>query len=216
VASTNLFNEKATNFKIQDGLSSATIKVKIEGKAGKGKPTPVPTPPPYGNVFDACTTDQQATLITARLDAKAYSSQSNSYLLNHSSGTTRYTTWFGTFESGRYATVTDHFTAIAGAFDTAGITFHCGCKQNYYAYVYPNRPYEIFVCKVFWTAPATGTDSKAGTLIHEMSHFYVVASTSDYVYGQTGAMNLAISDPAKAIMNADNHEYFAENTPFKP
>ena len=49
-----------------------------------------------------------------------------------------------------------------------------------------------------------------------MSHFYVVASTSDYVYGQTGAMNLAISDPAKAIMNADNHEYFAENTPFKP
>lgn len=28
-----------------------------------------------------------------------------------------------------------------------------------------------------------------------------------------GAKNLAITDPAKAINNADNHEYFVENTP---
>jgi peptidyl-Lys metalloendopeptidase len=32
---------------------------------------------------------------------------------------------------------------------------------------YPTRPYEIFVCRAFWTAPRTGTDSRAGTLIHE-------------------------------------------------
>ncbi|MEO8196116.1 MAG: M35 family metallo-endopeptidase [Thermoanaerobaculia bacterium] len=30
---------------------------------------------------------------------------------------------------------------------------------------------------------ATGTDSKAGTLVHEMSHFNVVASTDDHAYG---------------------------------
>jgi len=216
VASTNLFNEKATNFKIQDGLSSAAIKVKIEGKAGKGKPTPLPTPPPGGNAFDACTTVQQAALVTARGNALDYSNGSVDYFTGIKEDSVRYDTWFGTFDSGRVSKVKTHFTAIAGAFDTAGITFYCGCKQNYYAYVYPNRPYEIFVCKVFWTAPAIGTDSKAGTLIHEMSHFTVVAGTSDYVYGQTGAMDLASSDPAKAIMNADNHEYFAENTPFKP
>ena len=35
----------------------------------------------------------------------------------------------------------------------------------------------------------------------------------DYVYGQTSAKSLAKSDPSEAIMNADNHEYFAENTP---
>jgi peptidyl-Lys metalloendopeptidase len=62
----------------------------------------------------------------------------------------------------------------------------------------------------------TGTDSKAGTLIHEMSHFNVVASTDDYVYGQTGAMNLALTNPDQAVDNADNHEYFAENNPFNP
>ena len=37
--------------------------------------------------------------------------------------------------------------------------------------------------------------------------------TDDYVYGQTGAKNLAISNPAQAVMNADSHEYFVENTP---
>lgn len=41
----------------------------------------------------------------------------------------------------------------------------------------------------------------------------VVAGTDDHVYGQSGAKNLAISDPTKALNNADNHEYFAENTP---
>jgi peptidyl-Lys metalloendopeptidase len=69
------------------------------------------------------------------------------------------------------------------------------------------------VCKAFWTAPLAGTDSKGGTLIHELSHFNVTAGTDDHVYGQTGAKNLAISDPAAALDNADNHEYFAENKP---
>ena len=62
----------------------------------------------------------------------------------------------------------------------------------------------------------TGTDSKAGTLIHELTHFTVVAGTSDYAYGQSAAASLAISSPAKAIKNADSHEYFAENTPALP
>jgi peptidyl-Lys metalloendopeptidase len=46
-----------------------------------------------------------------------------------------------------------------------------------------------------------------------MSHFTVVAGTDDYVYGQAGAKNLAITNPDNAVMNADNHEYFAENNP---
>ena len=61
--------------------------------------------------------------------------------------------------------------------------------------------------------PEHGTDSKAGTLVHEMSHFDIVAGTEDHVYGQAGAKSLAISDPARAVDNADSHEYFAENTP---
>jgi peptidyl-Lys metalloendopeptidase len=41
----------------------------------------------------------------------------------------------------------------------------------------------------------------------------VVASTQDYVYGATGAKNLAKTNPTKAVKNADNHEYFAEDQP---
>jgi peptidyl-Lys metalloendopeptidase len=59
----------------------------------------------------------------------------------------------------------------------------------------------------------TGTDSKGGTLVHESSHFTNIASTEDYAYGQSAAKSLASSNPAHAVENADNHEYFAENNP---
>jgi peptidyl-Lys metalloendopeptidase len=62
----------------------------------------------------------------------------------------------------------------------------------------------------------TGTDSKAGTLVHEMSHFNVVAGTDDHAYGQSAAKSLALSNPDLALNNADSHEYFAENTPALP
>lgn len=218
VAADNLFDEKGNAFKYRDVLTSEKVTVTAEGRAPK-RPTPPPPPPPGGNSFNSCTTDQQSLLVTARSNALTYSNDAKSYL-NSNTVNSRYTTWFGTYDLNRYGTVNNHFNAIAAAFSTtstgAGITFDCGCKQNYYAYVYPNEPYTIYLCKVFWQAPATGTDSKAGTLIHEMSHFNVVASTDDWAYGQTNAKSLAISDPNKAIDNADSHEYFAENTPHLP
>ncbi len=216
VAAFDLLDEKANAFKFRDSLTSEAVSMKVEGREAKGKPTPPPPPPPGGNSFNACTTAQQTTLVNARNQAKVYASESKNYLNRLSSGTPRYLEWFGAFTTSRHGTVTDHFVAISDAFDNAGITFDCKCKQNYYAYVYPNRPYNIYLCKVFWTAPLAGTDSQAGTLIHEMSHFDVVAATDDVVYGQTGARNLADTDPDAAITNADNHEYFAENNPALP
>ena len=213
VASYNLFNEKGNGSKYQDSLASDPISLSVEGRAAKGKPAPPPPPPSGGNSFDACTATQQSDLVAARSAAKAYATNSQNYLSTMVNTSKRYGVWFGTFTNTRFTAVSTHFTALSSAWDNASVTFHCGCKQNYYAYVYPNQPYNIYLCKVFWLAPLQGTDSKGGTLIHEMSHFYVVASTDDYVYGQTGAMNLAISNPDNAIMNADNHEYFAENIP---
>ena len=104
------------------------------------------------------------------------------------------------------------FDKIADALDTKPITFNAGCNEDCYAFVYPTKPYEIFLCNQFWTAPDTGTDSKFGTLIHEMSHFYVVAGTDDHVYGQTACLSLAETDAVLAVDNADSHEYFAEGT----
>jgi peptidyl-Lys metalloendopeptidase len=215
-ASYNLYNEKGNGFKDQDSLKSESISISVEGRAARVKPTPPPPPPPGGNTFSACSGTQQNILINARNQAKTYASGAENYLFANNSGTARYLEWFGAFTTSRYTTVTSHFTALSDAWDNAGVNFDCGCKQNYYAYVYANKPYNIYLCKVFWLAPLSGTDSQGGTLIHEMSHFTVVAGTNDYVYGQTGARNLAATNPNNAVNNADNHEYFAENNPKLP
>jgi len=193
------------------GLSSNKIQLAVEGRAGA--PIADAITPLATTNFTKCTTSQISDLNTARSNASAYAANALSYM-NGSLGL-RYTTWFGALNSSRSTTVKNHFTAISNAMDNAAVTFNCGCKKPYYAYVYSNQPYTIYLCKVFWTAPAQGTDSKAGTLIHEMSHFTVVAGTDDWAYGQTAAKNLAISNPTNAVDNADNHEYFAENTPFQ-
>jgi len=215
VASFNLFDEKGNAFAFTDVLASEKVSAKVEARAAKGKPTPPPPPPPGGNSFIACSADQQSQLVSARSQAKVYASDAEKYL-NRSNPGPRYTTWFGVFSTARYNTVRSNFTAISDAMDNAGVTFDCKCKQKYYAYVYSNEPYKIYLCQAFWSAPLSGTDSKAGTLIHEMSHFDVVAGTNDWAYGQTAAMNLASTDPDRAVTNADSHEYFAENTPPLP
>lgn len=162
--------------------------------------------------FNKCTTSQQADITNAMSAALSMASDGDAYMARGTIGP-RYTKWFGANDSSRVATIKAHFASLKDAFATKPVTVDCGCKKTYYAYVYPTQPYTIYVCKAFWSAPMTGTDSKGGTLVHEMSHFNVVAGTDDWVYGQSGAANLAITDPAKAIDNADSHEYFGENTP---
>jgi len=49
------------------------------------------------------------------------------------------------------------------------------------------------------------------TALHEMSHFDNVADTSDFVYGPQNALNLAQTDPLKALQNADNVGFVGSN-----
>lgn len=165
------------------------------------------------NSFVSCSSTRQTQLATARNSSVTYASNSKSYLVAGTVGS-RYTWWFGTYTSSRYSTVKSHFTNIHSALSTQPFTFDCTCTDSgTYAYVYPTQPYRVYLCGAFWSAPNTGTDSRAGTLVHETSHFNVVAATKDNAYGQTAAHNLALSNPTKAVANADSHEYFAENTP---
>ncbi len=130
----------------------------------------------------------------------------------------RYVEWFGAYNRPRYSRVTSNFDKIHDALFNKTISADCpgDCPSNVISYVYPSRPYQIYFCDAFFRAPLTGTDSKAGTIIHEVSHFNVVAGTNDVVYGQSGSRSLARNNPNAAITNADSHEYFAENTPRLP
>ncbi|CAE6451399.1 unnamed protein product [Rhizoctonia solani] len=162
--------------------------------------------------YAGCSSSRQTQIASAVTVANEYVSGASSYLNGVNSGTTRYTTWFGTYASDRASTVRSHFSLIGT--DASITTYDCStCAVDAMAYVYADDPSRIYLCGSFWGAATTGTDSQAGTIVHELSHFTVNGGTEDHVYGQTSAKNLAESNPAQAIMNADSHEYFAENTP---
>jgi peptidyl-Lys metalloendopeptidase len=188
----------------------------IDGRLPRGMPEPAPAALPAGSglAFAHCSNAQQDGIAGAVQAGLAMAQDADAYLQGQPLAT-RYTGWFGPVDNARATTVARHFAAIRDAFATRPVTVDCACNKSWYAYVYPNEPYTIHVCKAFWTAPLTGTDSKGGTLVHEMSHFTVVAGTDDRVYGQAAAATLAGSDPDRAIDNADSHEYFGENDPYR-
>jgi peptidyl-Lys metalloendopeptidase len=163
--------------------------------------------------FNGCTSSRQTSIISGYNQANSYIQSTASYANGLSSGTTRYTTWFGTYTATRANLVKSHFNNMNNGQVTSD-TYDCTCTDSgTYAYVYPDSFGYIYLCGAFWSAPTAGTDSKGGTIVHESSHFTRNGGTDDYVYGQTGAKSLAKSNPNNAVMNADSHEYFAENTP---
>ena len=168
--------------------------------------------------FSNCSSSEQSILDSALTEAEgliktAYNDLQSTPVYNRGNAT-RYIEWFGSYNSYRYNFVLDNFEDLYYAVRTYTMEFDCGCNESAYAYVYPYDPFGIYLCNAFWYAPLTGTDSKAGTLVHELSHFHIVASTYDYAYGHSDAKALAITSPYLAIENADSHEYFAENTPY--
>ncbi|KAL3811685.1 hypothetical protein ACHAXA_010324, partial [Cyclostephanos tholiformis] len=170
------------------------------------------------NSFRSCSTTRQSLLLEARSRSISAANDVLSVIagvgqLASSQSCPRYKDWFGNYDFNRHNELRNGYTISRDRLNSASITFDCSCTSNDYAYVYPSLPYEIFLCGAFWTAPMTGTDSKMGTVIHEMTHFSATAGTSDYAYGQTPCRNLAINNPGFAINNADSHEYVAENTP---
>jgi peptidyl-Lys metalloendopeptidase len=162
--------------------------------------------------YNSCSYSQRTALDKAATNGNAYAQEAYKYTLGHTSGTPRYTTWFGAYTTTRHNTVVNHYYNIQSHSFTQ-YTFDCSCKDaGVYAYVYPNDFGKVYLCGAYWSAPATGKDSQAGTLIHESSHFSINGGTYDYVYGQSGCKSLAQSNPDEAVNNADCHEYFCENT----
>ncbi|RUO93104.1 hypothetical protein D7Y11_11525 [Corallococcus sp. AB018] len=163
-----------------------------------------------------CSSSQKNALIDARQHALNYANDSYDYLVA-ASPVTRYTQWFGAYDSSRYSTVRENFRKIRNAVDNETFKFYCDCNQsNAYAYVKPRKEYKIHLCSGFWPAPMTGPGSKADTLIHEVSHFRVVAQTEDIQYGYSANLALASSNPSSAVRNADSYAFFSAATPYNP
>lgn len=167
--------------------------------------------------FATCTPSEIASLTTDIQNASTIAGQAYDYFLKNKAGA-QFTYWFGAYNSSHWSTVRANYQRISSLFSVGNVEIDCSmssCSGGSYGYVYPTdtSPYTIYVCTTYLAAPALGTDSRAGTLIHLGSQFQVTASTQSYAYGQTSSHALAVNNTAQAIANSDNYEYFAENTP---
>jgi peptidyl-Lys metalloendopeptidase len=147
--------------------------------------------------------------------------------------------WFGSDDSEARTQIALRIEkAIAKLTSLAAGDFIKDRKSKDYAYVNPatieRGKYEhtVHLGSAFW---ATDDKTRAGTLIHEVSHFESVAGTDDVgseerdvkavdfagksdsrydgshaMYGGLRATRLAISSPKMALHNADSFEFFIE------
>ena len=135
--------------------------------------------------------------------------------VNERAGSPRYLQWFGDYNSGNYAEALDTYERSEALMERGEVEFLCDCDEPFFAFIRRTRPFEVNLCTFYWRASQLGTDSRAGTILHEVSHFNEIGGTEDHAYGAALASALANNDPARAVNNADSIEYFAENTPFR-
>jgi peptidyl-Lys metalloendopeptidase len=173
--------------------------------------------------FERCTKAQIATARAAIRDAHALAGDAARAV----SDSPAYARWFGRWNEGRAATVRETLQAIGAALASDGLHVVCPppgpgeCPLTIIAWVMPDETLEVNLCPSFFTMPgvrgvvATShvfeTGTREGTIIHEVSHFDLVAATGDHCYGRTDCGDMARRDPDLAVRNADSLQYFAED-----
>ena len=151
------------------------------------------------------TSDQQAAARTAHSDGYDLCIAARAGMANNA----RYVEWFGSHTATRLNRVKTNLGAVKKDMETEEFTYNLtgtGCRPGVFAYTF-KRTNTIWFCDAFWSAPRHGTDSKAGTVLHE--HTHSDASTDDVRYGQAACRQLAKDNPDAATKNADSHEYYA-------
>jgi peptidyl-Lys metalloendopeptidase len=180
--------------------------------------------------FVGCSTSRQNQLKAVLAGAQTISEQANSRLTASTPMTgfadKDYRTWFGCYDSKRYAKVKSNFAAIFSALATQSFQFYCDdgsdatCKEHRGAFAHAERrvPNHVHLCTRFWTLPFINTtDSKVTALVHETSHFEAVADTLDITDPTTPSLcQLVAKSPDNRdlpINNACGYQYFAGSLP---
>jgi peptidyl-Lys metalloendopeptidase len=204
-----------TSFKVKKGAMQLPTRGKSARKANKTSAKSKRADPPWGAVRAAAgPLPPNITGGTARQKAQARRAHDDGFTICETAlaglaNNAQYTEWFGTHTAARFNKVKSVYTEIRDRMKTVTFTYDIsgvGCQSGWFAYTYKGDT-AIWLCGAFWSVGATGTDSKAGTIVHEHSHSD--ANTDDVTYGQTNARALATNKPAQAVKNADNYEYFA-------
>ncbi len=89
---------------------------------------------------------------------------------------------------------------------TNGLSFKSDCEPNDYMHTLsPEQSTWYFVVPTM--NQVTGFEDKYETIVHET---HASARTKDLGCGRTTCKDLAISDPAKAVNNAENYAFFTD------
>lgn len=168
--------------------------------------------------FESCSAAQQSVLTgdfdTAEQLARVARQALESLPENERAGSPRYLKWFGRYNSDFYTEALDTYKKSEALMGQGAVEFLCDCSGDFFAFIKRTEPYKVHLCELYWGLPATGIESRAGIILHEVSHFSETGNTRDHAYGAPRAAALARDNPRLAVDNAANIEYFAENTPF--
>jgi len=141
-----------------------------------------------------------------------------------------YRTWFGRWDAVRAKFVRRTISSLKNHIRTSKITYVCerqgagSCDGSTYAFVYPDDSKTIYLCAPYFELPSLSdatflevfnSGTRAGTIIHEMSHYDDVGSTNDNCYNRDICSDFARTSPNRAVHNADSFQYFSEDTYLK-
>lgn len=181
------------------------------------------------DTFARCTKAEAETIARAVTDAKRLSTRAAAAV----GDTPLFETWFGKYSTANAETVRRNLKNVVKAIRTGSVTTICAevspaeCEISMYAYVYDDEPYRVYICPEFFSLPnmarlrpgqlSSNFGTRAGTIVHEISHFNVVANTDDNCYARDVCSDMAQTDPNSALQNADSYQYFSEDvTYFRP
>ena len=177
--------------------------------------------------FRQCSAEQQSDIEKARFNAFDALSAATVQITPQNGA---YRTWFGNWDAVRAKFVRTTVSALKHHIRTSKITFVCEspgggtCDSGTYAFVYPNDSSTMYLCDPYFDLPSLSdatflevfnSGTRAGTIIHEMSHYEEVGGTSDHCYNRDVCSDFARTSPNRAAHNADSFQYFAEDTYLK-
>lgn len=177
--------------------------------------------------FRQCSKQQQSDIEKARFNAFDALSAATVQITAQNGA---YRTWFGRWDSVRAKKVRNTVSALKTHIRTSKITYVCArpgigsCAAGTYAYVYPDDSGTIYLCPPYFNLPLLSnatflevfnSGTRAGTIIHEMSHYDAVGGTNDNCYNRDVCSDFARTAPNRAANNADSYQYFAEDAYLK-
>lgn len=144
--------------------------------------------------------------------------------------TPQYARWFGRHTVQNAERVRRNLKSVVTAIRSGAVTAQCeprymgGCSSGEYAFVYAAVPYVMHLCPAFFNLPhlaalqpgaqRSENGTREGTIVHELTHFRIVADTEDHCYSRSMCSDMARTNPRRAIDNADSYQYFTEDVTY--